>query len=461
MEDEDSPDEETQLRRSPNAASAVRATPRLVWQDRSGTHHAAVLKKSVLGSAAGADIVVADPTVSRIHAELDPRADGLWVRDLQSRNGTYVNGLFSQAVRLNEVTNLRVGSTDIRIAFDSIQTTKVELWSGTTYGRLVGRSAMMRELFATLDRIARTDASVLLHGETGTGKELVARAIHDASQRSDKPFIVVDCASLPDQLLAAELFGHTRGAFTGAVAARAGAFEAADGGTVFLDEIGELPLEMQPKLLRALESRMVRRIGETAYRNIDVRFLSATHRDLLTMVSTGAFREDLYFRLAVIPVSIPPLRERKEDIPMLVNHFLSTGNIPSPPLSQQFIGEICARPWRGNVRELRNFVDRVRALGASEALAMAKLSPESTRMQVAEQVAATEPDVDVSTPRSSVDDAIYVQAFKDFRDAWIEHGERTYLVRLLERHGRNVAAASKEAGVDRTYVYRLMRKYDL
>src|SRR6185369_4646801 len=169
-----------------------------------------------------------------------------------------------------------------------------------------GQSSAMRELFALLDRIASTDTSVLINGETGTGKELVAKCIHDLSPRREAPLVVVDCAALPENLLEAELFGHTKGAFTGAAQARAGAFEAADGGTVFLDEIGELPISMQPKLLRVLESHTVRRVGETNYRQVDFRFLSATHRDLLTMVNAGEFREDLYFRLSVLPVQVPP-----------------------------------------------------------------------------------------------------------------------------------------------------------
>ena len=232
----------------------------------------------------------------------------------------------------------------------------------------MGNTLVMRELFATLSRVAPMEASVLIHGETGTGKELVARAIHLASPRARQPFVTVDCGALPENLLDAELFGHTKGAFTGAVSARAGAIETAEGGTVFLDEIGEVPISMQPKLLRLLESRTIRRIGESIHRNINVRFVTATHRDLLTMVSTGEFREDLYFRLSVLPIMIPPLRERREDIELLVNHFLGAdrGSHVTPELMRELI----SRPWRGNVRELRNFVERARALGAIEALAM-------------------------------------------------------------------------------------------
>jgi transcriptional regulator with GAF, ATPase, and Fis domain len=190
----------------------------------------------------------------------------------------------------------------------------------------------MRKLFATLERVAATDYSVLVNGDTGTGKELVARALHHESSRRSQPFIVVDCAAIPESLIESQLFGHARGAFTGALTARTGDFEAANGGTIFLDEIGELPPSVQPKLLRVLESRTIRRVGESQPRPVDVRIISATHRDLLSMVGAGTFREDLYFRIASVPVRIPPLRDRLEDLPLLVQRFLPpshTGVLPA------------------------------------------------------------------------------------------------------------------------------------
>ena len=232
----------------------------------------------------------------------------------------------------------------------------MELWPGPQFGRLIGPSVKMRELFARLARIARAPASVLIEGETGTGKELVARAIHDASPRAGRPFVVIDCGALPENLLDAELFGHARGAFTGAVAARAGAFESAEGGTVFLDEIGELPLGVQPKLLRVLESRAVRRLGENDHRPVDVRVLSATHRDLRTMVNSRAFREDLYFRLAVLPVRVPPLRERPGDIIALAQHFLpreSAGSVPTTVFSSIVMLWLCPSRSRQDTVGLR------------------------------------------------------------------------------------------------------------
>lgn len=462
------PPEETRL--SPIAlAERYRRQPRVRWTDRAGNHDAVIDGRLIVGSAPDSGIVVQDPTVSRLHGELEPRDDGLWVRDLGSRNGTFVDGLQVTGARVPDKSKVRFGSTELVVDYNPGQVRHVDLWPNAAFGKLVGQSVQIRELFATLARIAPMDAPVLVYGETGTGKELVARAIHDASPRAPQPFVVVDCAALPENLLDAELFGHAKGAFTGAVAARAGAIESADGGTVFLDEIGELPIAMQPKLLRVLESHTVRRVGETAHRKVDFRFISATHRDLLTMVSAGEFREDLYFRLSVLPIQVPPLRERKDDIAMLVGHFLRASG-GSGHVSADLLRELTSRPWRGNVRELRNFVERARALGTTEALAMMhggpsagsspQLSTHGAQPPVASPVVAAPPTTS-SPPGGLADTKVFEQAYKDFRESWIDSGEKEYVRRLLLRHDRNVAAAAAEAGVDRTYVYRLIRKHDL
>jgi two-component system response regulator GlrR len=476
MSGSDPPPEETRL--APLAFSPVfRSQPRIEWSDANGPHAQVVDGKILVGSAPGSAIEIHDPTVSRVHAEFEAREDGLWVRDLGSRNGTFVEGLQITGARVPDKAKLRLGSTEMTVAYDPSRKRPVEIWPQDRFGKLVGTSVAMRELFAKLARVSPMDASVLIYGETGTGKELVARAIHDGSPRASKPFVVVDCAALPENLLDAELFGHTKGAFTGAVGARTGAIEAADGGTVFLDEIGELPIAMQPKLLRVLESRTVRRVGETAHRTVDVRFISATHRDLLRMVTSNEFREDLYFRLSVIPVEVPPLRERKEDIEILVNHFLQSGTgagagggSADPALMRQLVD----RPWRGNVRELRNFVDRARALGATEALAMANaavrgadpdappLSASASRLPAAPPRPSAPSLVAAPPAPMRADDArVFEQAYKDFRESWIDAGEKEYVRRLLLRHDRNVAAAAREAEVDRTYIYRLIRKHEL
>jgi len=322
----------------------------------------------------------------------------------------------------------------------------------------------MRELFARLARLAPTDAPVLIHGETGTGKELVARAVHDASGRSHAPFLVVDCAALPASLLEAELYGHAKGAFTGAFAARPGVFEAAEGGTVFLDEIGELPLELQPKLLRVLESKTVRRLGESLHRAVDVRFIAATHRDLAGMVIAGAFREDLYFRLSVLPVHVPPLRERAEDIPLVVRHMLPKEEHAG--FTPDIASRLMAMPWRGNVRELRNFVDRARALGFEEALGAAQSAgsddlglrrAEHPSIADAGEAARDAP----AHAEGSLNPGIYDLIYKEFRERWLEHGEREYIRRRLLKHGHSVSAVAREADLARAYIYRLIKKHNL
>ncbi len=460
----DPPVEETRL--NPLALTEQsRSQPRVTWVDSAGKHDAVIDGKVLLGSAPGSGIVIGDPTISRLHAELEAKQDGLWVRDLGSRNGTFVDGLQVLGARVPDRGKIRLGSTELVVDYNPTQRRNIEIWPTAGFGKLVGTSVAMRELFATLARLAPMDAAVLVTGETGTGKELVARAIHDASPRASKPFVVVDCAALPENLLDAELFGHTRGAFTGAVTARAGAIESAEGGTVFLDEIGELPISMQPKLLRVLESHTVRRVGEHTHRNVDVRFLSATHRDLLTMVNANEFREDLYFRLAVLPVHVPALRLRKEDIEPLVTHFLRSSGGPSL-VPAELMRELLTRPWRGNVRELRNFVDRARALGATEALAMSSqrdivAAPDVSTAASASRLPGSTSSNPPPTTMSLTDTRMFEQAYKDFRETWIDSGEKEYVRRLLLRHDRNVAAAAREAEVDRTYIYRLIRKHEL
>jgi two-component system response regulator GlrR len=423
---------------------ALRRQPRLLFTDRAGAHDVPIAGRMVLGSGAGVDVVIDDATVSRLHAELEIRDDGLWITDLGSKNGTTVEGLRIGTVCMPDGARARVGTTELTVAY-AAATAGEALWEEGRFGPLVGGSPVMRAMYARLARVAPTAATVLIHGETGTGKELVARAIHEASPRADKPYAIVDCGALPEDLLEGELFGHVKGAFTGALASRAGAFESADGGTVFLDEVGELPLSMQPKLLRVLESRTVRRLGENAPRHVDVRIVSATHRDLRTMVNAGTFREDLYFRLAVVPIDVPPLRTRASDIPELVEHFLADrgGGSASPDV----LRELSQRPWLGNVRELRNFVERALALGAEEALALSGVPHKAAAAATGAQVLLPSPPLNVP--------------FKDLREEWVDHLEREYLRGLLVQHQGNITAMAQAAGLDRAYVYRILRKHDL
>ncbi len=421
------------------AAPQIKGFATLDWTDASGAHKARITARARMGSAEHNDIVVEDPKVSRVHAELELRSDGLWIRDVGSRNGTFVGGVLVAEARIGKDQPVVIGGTTLQANYHDVLL-PADAWSEAHFGPLVGPSATMRVLFATLARVGATESSVLVQGESGTGKELVARAIHEASPRARGPFVVVDCGAIPESLFESELFGHAKGAFTGASTTHIGALESANGGTVFLDEIGELPLSVQPKLLRALESRTIRRVGESTHHALDVRFVSATHRDLLRMVNEGSFREDLYFRLSVIPIIVPPLRDHTADIPALVARFLPQAH--ESVIGQDVMQALLARPWRGNVRELRNFVERALVLGAKQALAMM-------------DGAATPTPETSDAERKAID---FSQPFTSFREQWRDSGDRKYLEHMLAEHQNNVAAVAKVSGVDRTYIYRLMRR---
>ncbi len=416
----------------PAAFIRTRQAARLDWHEDGAPRSFLIQSPALLGSSPEVDVVLRDASVSRVHCQLEPRPDGIWLVDLGSTNGSFIDAVQVQAGRVPDGATVRLGTT--RLRFRHEREAPVELWPTDRFGDLIGRSPAMRELFAVLARIARSESHVLIRGETGTGKEVVARSLHQASARSEEPFVVVDCGAMPHNLIESELFGHARGAFTGAAESRAGAIESAEGGTALLDEIGELPLELQPRLLRVLETRRIRRIGENRERPVNVRFMAATHRDLLRMASEGTFREDLYFRIAVLSVKVPPLRERPEDIAAMVEHFLPGGM----SLPGEVLAELSRRPWLGNVRELRNVVERMLTLGP------AALDDGGPR-------GAEEP-----LPRVPLD-----QPFKQIRQRWVDHLERVYLQGMLERHGRSLARIAEAAGMDRSYVHRLMRKHEL
>lgn len=415
------------------------------WTDGTGPHALPLAGTMVLGSAEGVALRVVDSRVSRLHAELTLDDGGVWVRDLGSTNGTWADHVRVDRVRLEQDGRFKVGSLEVRVRFDA--PAKIALWPQDRLGSLLGRSDAMRELFMQLTKVAASDASVLIHGETGTGKELVAQELHAVSKRSSKPFVVVDCASLPENLLEAELFGHARGAFTGAVTTRTGSIEAADGGTVFLDEVGELPLSMQPKLLRVLESKTVRRVGENEGRPVNVRFVCATHRDLEAMVAHGQFREDLFFRLAVLPLHVPPLRARPDDLDLLLGHFLAGRE--GTPIDAATKELLRAQRWPGNVRQLRGFAERVAALGLERAVAMLK-GAETAKEPARPAATSSNPlAVDLDLP------------FKDLRERWIDHLEREYLTGLIGKVGRNAGSLADAAGLDRSYINRLLKKHEL
>src|SRR6476619_630440 len=313
-----------------------------------------------IGARRGNDVQRTDSKVSGLHCEIRLDDRGYRLRDLDSTNGTYVSQLRINDVYIGPGSQIALGGT--RLKFEPLgESVEVELADTDRFGSMIGRSVKMREMFARLEKLARTDTTVLITGETGAGKELVAEALHDHSPRGEKngPFVVLDCGSIPPNLIESELFGHERGAFTGATNSYAGAFARAHGGTVFLDEIGELPLAMQPKLLRVLERKEVRRVGANKPIEVDLRVVAATNRDLGVEVNRGRFREDLYYRLAVARVHVPPLRERKDDLPLLIEHILATTpNGETASIAQETIDLMMKHDWPGNVRELRNVIER-------------------------------------------------------------------------------------------------------
>lgn len=401
------------------------------------------LDRIVIGTHERCDLKLSDPTVSRQHCEIALVPEGYAVRDLDSTNGTYVGDVRAKDVILEKDAKIRVADTTLRVQPLS-DTVDIPLATQTRFGPLLGQSAAMRRVFETLRKVAPADTTVLITGESGTGKEVAARAIHEASRRADGPLVVVDCGALPANLIESELYGHARGAFTGAVRSRVGAFEAATGGTIFLDELGELPLDLQTRLLGVIERREVTPIGKTDARSVDVRVIAATNRDLRKDVNRGAFREDLYFRLAVVTVEMPPLRERPEDIRLYVEHFLEeTGATGSFTVDDAALTKLEAQPWPGNVRELRNILERAAALG-DEAL------PDEP------SAGADEPHL--PTVGTSVDVAI---PFKVAKAALIEEYEREYCQRLLVAHENNITRAARAAEIDRVYLLRLLDKYGL
>jgi len=382
--------------------------------------------RAVVGTHESCDVRLDDRTVSRFHCEISVRDGRAWVRDLDSKNGTHVDGVSVLEAHLHDGARLVVGHTTMRVHIGG--EVAIPLSRGAEFGQLVGRSAQMRHVFALLERAAQSKATLLLEGETGTGKEAAAASVHQLGDRREKPFVVVDCAALPPHLLESELFGHEKGAFTGAVSRRPGAFETAAGGTVFLDEIGELSPDLQPKLLRVLERHEVKRVGADRYQKIDARIIAATHRNLRSDVNSKRFRSDLYYRLAVVLVTLPPLRERVEDLPLLVERLLASLEAARRPEAARlrtpaFLAELAAHRWPGNVRELRNYLERALALSGTAAAA-APAAPSS---------------------------------YKEAKERW----ERAYVEELLRAAGGNVAAAAREAKLDRAAFYRLLWRHGM
>ena len=315
-------------------------------------------KPVTFGSAPACDLVLTDKTVSRRHAMALLEGDEVLVRDLGSTNGSFIQGSRFKEITVGFGAEIKLGRTVIKFLPDEEAVEPAEAETDT-FGQLVGRDTKMRRMFALLEDISPNDATVLIEGETGTGKELIAEEIHNHSRRANGPFVVFDCGAVPRELIESMLFGHVKGSFTGAVQDRKGAFAEAHGGTIFLDEIGEMAIDLQPSLLRVLDKRAVRKVGANTYEKVDVRVVAATNRDLRAEVAKKAFREDLYYRLAVIRVHLPPLRERGYDIPLLIEHFVKTfGGTRGLRITPEDMPRLKAYAWPGNVRELRNVIER-------------------------------------------------------------------------------------------------------
>jgi two-component system response regulator GlrR len=398
----------------------------------------------VIGSDPDCDVLVSDPRVSRKHCEIRREGRAVIIKDLGSKNGTFIERVPVREAYLEPKLVVVIG--DARLVLEAPRgSAMVQLSPSVQFGQALGASVAMRALFANLERAAQTDETVVLLGESGTGKELLARGVHDFSHRKAGPFIVFDCSAVAPSLLEAELFGYVKGAFTGAINAHAGVFEQAHGGTLFIDELGELPPELQPKLLRALEARQVRRIGATDWFHVDVRIVAATHRDLRARVASGQFREDLYYRLAVVEALVPPLRDRRDDIPLLVDHFLR-GMSPRrtwadlPPNAPELLR---AHDWPGNIRELRNTVARL------------ILFPQSTPTNAPP---ASRPTAFEGGGQAQ---ALLGLPLKEAREVMVEQFERAYLKAKLGEHASNVSRAAEAMGISRQLLHRLLERYGI
>jgi DNA-binding NtrC family response regulator len=400
----------------------------------------------VVGTERTCDVVLKDTFVSRRHCTIAPTQNGFSITDLGSSNGTVIDGVRVTKVVAPPGVVLRIGKTLIQL-MPADEVVDIPPSTSDSFGGLYGGSVAMRQVFAILERASKSTAPVLFLGESGTGKELMARGVHDASPRRDGPFVVFDCGASTETLIESDLFGHTRGAFTGAASDRVGAFAAAHGGTLFLDEIGDLPVALQPKLLRMLEAGEVVPLGGRKSEKYDVRVVAATHRDVFGEVARGGFRGDLYYRLAVVEIHVPPLRQRSGDLKRLVEMFLVKAG--APELAKQVDGPALERleryHWPGNVRELRNVVTRAVALAGPDD------DFQSLPFVLRPTVAAPG---DASSFRAD-------RPFHDAKDALIAKFEREYLEDLVKRADGNLSQAARIAGLERKFLYKLLERAGL
>ena len=396
-----------------------------------------------IGAHASCDLVLTDAQVSRRHTELAAVPEGVRIKDLGSTNGTWWQGSRVTEAVVPAGAVVRCGGTSIRIG--AAEAPLVPPSDRERFGAMVGRSLAMRELFAVLELAGPSDATVLIEGESGTGKELAARAVHEHSARAAGPFVVVDCSAIAESLIDSHLFGHVKGAFTGAEVARKGAFVEASGGTLFLDELGELPAAAQAKLLRALEAQTVQPVGADRPVPVDTRVVAATHRDLARMVADKQFRFDLFYRLAVVHVALPPVRQRLEDLPLLVAAFYRARGIDPGPVEGDNLARLERHAWPGNVRELRNVLERAWAMsGAGATFADLRLW------------------VDPSAPAASFGEVVDTTlGFKEAKERWNDHFERRYVAAVFAAQAGNVTRAAEHAGLSRRHFRELLYKHGL
>jgi len=398
----------------------------------------------VLGTDKACDVVLTDTFVSRRHCSVAPHAQGFAIADLGSRNGTVIDGVAVGKVVAPPGACLRIGKTLVQLV-PADEVVDIPPTESDRFGQLYGASISMRTVFAILERAAKSAAPVLFLGESGTGKELMARGVHDASPRRDGPFVVFDCGASTETLIESDLFGHVRGAFTGAAGERVGAFAAAHGGTLFLDEIGDLPVALQPKLLRMLEAGEVVPLGGRKPEKYDVRVVAATHRDVFGEVARGGFRGDLYYRLAVVEVHVPPLRQRIDDLATLVKMFLDRAGAPQHEVGGAALARLERYHWPGNVRELRNVITR--------AVALAGPDDDFQSLPFVLRPTASAPE-EASVFRAD-------RPFHEAKDALIARFEREYLSDLVQRAGGNLSAAARLAGLERKFLYKLLERSGL
>jgi len=437
-----------------------------------------------IGSMEDNDVVLGDDTVSRYHCRITQEDNGYVLLDQRSTNGTFVNKVRIREAFLKPGSIVSVGQSQLRFNAREEEVEIVPSRSDHCAG-LIGGNSRMREIYSIIEKIAPTATTVVIDGETGTGKEVVAQAIHSLSPRARSDFVVFDCGAVPPNLIESELFGHEKGSFTGAVMTRQGLFEQADGGTLFLDELGELPLDLQPKLLRALEQREVRRVGSAKAAKVDVRIIAATNRNLEDEVRAGRFRQDLFYRLSVVRLHLPALRNRVDDIPLLIQHFLENGafnrkpNAPSVRgVTRDAVTALQSYPWPGNVRELINVVERAVSFCDTDMIELSDLpdyvrtakappareAPPTRRPTTASGPIAT-PAVSMNphTPAPAPPDELLAEGvtFKDAKERWVASFERDYILQLLRRNSGNISHAARAADIDRKYFRKLMKKYDI